>query len=198
MKPMHKNILISSTRIALLGLAICLLPGSGEPLKKSPPKTETRKGPTMMIEETPYLPFGIGKDTPLDKIEILLAFYSAKTGAGKQEITLRGDGTVRLFFSRSMQDKTPKHMEATCEPGTVLRLLDLMEGLGLFGLPDEVPSEGHPHARRLLEVRLPDRMKRIALDEPGNYAIEQMIGAVKLAAGSCIPEALNHRFFPNL
>lgn len=151
-----------------------------------------------MIEDISYLPFGIDKDTPLDKIEILLAFYSAKSGAGRQEITLRGDGLVRLFFSKSVQDKAPKTVEGKCSPEAVLRLLDLMEGLGLFGLPDEIPSEGHPHARRLLEVRLPGRMKRIALDEPGNYSVEQMIGAAKLTAGQCIPEALNHRFFPNL
>lgn len=189
---------LKSARVALLALATFIYPGRSESIQKTSPKTETHKGPPMKIEDIPYLPFGFGKDTPLDKVEILLAFYSAKTGAGKQEITLRGDGTVHLYFSRSMQDKTPKQMEGACDPGTVIRLLDLMEGLGLFGLPDEVPSEGHPHARRLLEVRLPGRMKRIALDEPGNYAIEQMIGAVKLAAGGCISEALNHRFFPNL
>src|SRR5690606_23341767 len=110
--------------IALLGLAICIHPGCSESLKKTSSKSQ--KEPTLMIENIPYLPFGIGKETPLDKIEILLAFCSAKTGAGKQEITPRGDGTVRLFFSRSMQDKTPKHIEGACDPGTVLRLLDLM------------------------------------------------------------------------
>ena len=152
----------------------------------------------MEIEDIANLPFGITKDTPLDQVEVLLAFYSAKTGAGKQEITLRGDGLVRLFLTRSSQDKSPKILEGHCDPASILRLLDLMEGLGIFGLPEEMPSDGHPHARRLLEVKLPGRFKRIALDEPGNYSIEQIIGAVKLAAGLCLPEALNHRFFPNL
>lgn len=157
------------------------------------------KNPVQLaIEDFTYIPFGIDKETQLDKVEILLAFYSAKTGAGKQEMLLKGDGTVRLFFSKSMQDKAPKVAEGHCDPAVVLRLLDFMEGQGLFGLPDEVPAEGHPHGRRLLEVHLPGRMKRIALDEPGNYPVEQMIGAVKLAAGQCLPEALNHRFFPNL
>lgn len=41
-------------------------------------------------------------------------------------------------------------------------------------------------------------MKRIARDEPGNYTIDRMIGAVKLAAGQCLPNALNYLFFPNL
>jgi hypothetical protein len=170
----------------------------GQGLNPSAAGMTMKKGPLITTADVPYPPFGIDKETPLDKVEILLGFYSAKTGAGKQEILLKADGSVRLFFSKSMQDKAPKALEGHCQPETVLRLLDLMEGLGLFGLSDEVPAEGHPHGRRLLEVRLPDRMKRIALDEPGNYSVEQMIGAVKLAAGQCLPEALNHRFFPNL
>lgn len=184
--------------IAALGLLVSLGCGQAAPKAKSQPPMNAKEKKMISVEDIPYVPFGITKDTPLDKVEILLAFYSAKTGAGKQEITLRGDGTVRLFFSKSAQDKTPRVVEGQCGVEPVLRLLDLMEGAGLFGLPEEAPSDGHPHARRLLEVKLPGRFKRITLDEPGNYSIEQVIGAVKLAAGQCLPEALNHRFFPNL
>jgi hypothetical protein len=34
--------------------------------------------------------------------------------------------------------------------------------------------------------------------EDGGFAINEIIGAVKLATGQCLPDALNHRFFPNL
>jgi hypothetical protein len=152
----------------------------------------------MGIGEVPYLPFGLDKDTPLDQVEVKLGFHSAKTGAGRQEITIRGDGLVRLYFTRSMQDKSPKIIEGRCGPERVMRLLDLMEGNGLFGLPEVFASHGHQHARRLLEVKVPGRFKRVALDEPGLEAVEQMIGAVMLTAGQCLPEALNNRFFPNL
>lgn len=84
--------------IALLALAFCIDPGRTQPIEKTPANAETRKAPTLMIENIPYLPFGIGKETPLDKVKILLAFYNAKTGAGRQEITLRA---VNLFANRN-------------------------------------------------------------------------------------------------
>ncbi|MDQ3003192.1 MAG: hypothetical protein M3Y08_18265 [Fibrobacterota bacterium] len=181
----------------ILGLAAgggCGTGGAGK--KQSDPLKAKEK--VMTLEEIPYLPFGLDKDTPLDQVEVSLAFHGAKTGAGKQEITLRGDGLVRLFFSRSTQDKAPKTIEGQCNPESILRLLDFMEGNGLFGLPDVVASHGHQHARRLLQVKVPGRMKQIGVDEPGLQAVEQMIGAVMLVAGQCAPEALNNRFFPNL
>src|SRR4051812_21884883 len=106
--------------------AACCQGGSSKKTNALDPKERD-----MNIEDIANLPFGIDKNTPLDQVEILLAFYSAKTGAGRQEITLRGDGLVRLYFSRSSQDKTPKILESNCGSGTVMRLLDLMEGLGL-------------------------------------------------------------------
>lgn len=39
-------------------------------------------------------------------------------------------------------------------------------------------------------------MRRTALDELGNYAIEWMIGVLELAMGQCLPEAPNLRSFP--
>lgn len=131
----------------------------------------------VSVEGIPYGPFGITKDTPLDQVEILLGFYCAKAGAGKQDIRLKGDGKDHFFFTKSEQDASLKVLEGHCGVEPVLRILDLMEGFGLSGFPEETPSHGHPHARQLLEVKLPGRIKRIALDEPGNYSIEQVIGA---------------------
>jgi hypothetical protein len=103
-----------------------------------------------------------------------------------------------LYFSRSFQDKTPKILAGNCGPEPILRLLDLMEGAGLIGLPDEVAGKDRGASQRVLEVTLPDGEKRIAVQETELYTVEQMIGAAKLAAGQCLPEALNNRFFPNL
>ena len=137
----------------------------------------------MQIEDFKYLPFGIDTNTDMSQVEIKLAFISAKTGAGKQEITLSGNGQVRLFFSRSFQ---------------VLRLLDFMEGCGLFGLPDQIAGTDRSASQRILEVKLPGRSKRIAIQESDLDSVEQMIGAIMFAAGTCLPEALNNRLFPNL
>jgi hypothetical protein len=156
------------------------------------------KEKAMQIEDIPFLPFGLKTMSDLESVKIKLAFISAKTGAGKQEITISGLGHVRLFFSRSFQDKSPKIIEGDCEPERVIRLLDLMEGYGLFGLPDEVPGDDQGASQRLLEVVLPGRTKTIFLQEADVYTIEQMIGAVKMTAAQCVPEVLNHRLFPNL
>ena len=135
---------------------------------------------------------------PLNDIELTLGFYSSKTGAGSQEISVRADGTIKLFYSRSYDDSNPKVIEGRCAGEQVLRLFDFLEGMGFFGLPDEFSSNAPTHARRLLKFSMPGRQKVVAVDEPGNYAIEQCIGAIKLCIGLCIPEAINQRFFPNL
>ena len=145
-----------------------------------------------------HLPLGITDDTPLNKVALVLGFYSSKTGAGSQEISLCADGTVKLFHSRSYKDPKPKIIEVKCGSEQILRLFDFLEGMGFYGLPDEYSSNDQPHARRLLKFTMPGREKTVAVDEPGNYAIEQCIGAIMLCAGLCIPEALNQRFFPNL
>jgi hypothetical protein len=166
----------------------------GTNLTKSSMKKEEKK--PMTTDSHP--PLGITAEMPLNKIELVYGFYSSKTGAGSQEITLRADGTVKLFYSRSYDDAQPKIMEAKCGGDQVLRLFDLLEGLGFYGLPDEFSSNERSHARRLLKFSMPGREKIVAVDEPGNYAIEQCIGAIKMCAGLCIPEAINQRFFPNL
>lgn len=67
-----------------LGSAICL--GAADPVvsTKTALKSKSRKEHPMIIEDIPYLPFGISNDTPLETVEILLAFYSAESGAGKR------------------------------------------------------------------------------------------------------------------
>lgn len=150
------------------------------------------------VGEIPHLPFGIDAQTPLEKVEITLDFFSAKTGAGTQRITLRGDGAVRLDFARSSQDKHPKSLERNCGPAAVIRLLDFMEGYGFLDMPDQIGGPPKGRSQRVLELTLTGKTKRIALTDECGYAIEEILGAVKVTAGQCLPEALNHRFFPNL
>lgn len=160
------------------------------------PEVNTKEK-VMTVEQITHMPFGLDKASDLGKIEIKLAFHGAKTGAGRQEMTLWGDGRVRLFFSRSDQDKSPKILEGTCEFRRILSLLDFMEGNGVMDGPEHVGEKPGGSAREL-EIILPGRKKRIFLQDTGDYSVEQVIGAVMLAAGQCLPEALNHRLFPNL
>ena len=186
-----------------LVLAGCLRAGAASHEKAGPgplPAAATARSAEASgsLEGLSYLPFGIDKQTALDKITITLEFFGAKTGAGTQRITLRGDGMARLDFARSVQDKHPKSLEKNCGPATVLRLLDFMESNGVMGMPERIGGEPKGRSQRVLELTLPGQTKRVAVVEDGGFAINEIIGAVKLAAGQCLPEALNHRLFPNL
>jgi hypothetical protein len=84
---------------------------------KSPLNKNGEKRP--MTTDTP-LPLGITEEMPLNKVELVYGFYSSKTGAGRQELVLFADGTVRLFFSRTYNDSNPKIMEAKCGSDQIL------------------------------------------------------------------------------
>lgn len=142
------------------------------------------------------LPFGL-TDAELPKVEIMYAFYSAKTGAGKQELTIGGDGTVTLLMTKTAGDP-PVTRTGHLDPKIVVSLLGFLSAQGFLGFADEYPAKGDPHARRMLKLVTPRQTKTVALDEPGFPAFEMVAGAVQFAAGIALPEALNHRFFPNL
>ncbi len=97
-------------RVLTLVLCVIAFRGCVNQIGATKLPSEKSKDDTMQIDEIPYMPFGLTKESDLDGIRIRLAFISAKTGAGKQEIVLTGKGHVSLFFSRSFQDKTPKIM----------------------------------------------------------------------------------------
>ena len=177
--------------------ALCLawaLAGSGPATaQKLPPSP---KGTAMNPIEAP-LPFGL-KTSDLSKVEVMYAFYSAKTGAGRQELTINGNGMVRLLFTRN-RDAAPTIREAQVHPQVVATLLEFLADQSFLGFSDHYPSHhDHPHARRVLRLVLPNQTKTVLLDEPGFPAFEMVAGAVKFAASLGQPETLGHKFFPNL
>src|SRR5438105_79590 len=90
-----------------------------------------RDNPTAKVQTKPNmstqkmeLPFGL-TETDLPSVEIMYGFYSAKTGAGKQEITISGSGKVKLFLTKTRTD-APTVREEKIDLLIVVRLLDLM------------------------------------------------------------------------
>lgn len=154
-----------------------------------------QRGKTMTAAAQP-LPFGL-TEAELPKVEIMYAFYSAKTGAGKQELTISGSGKVTLLMTKTAGD-APVTRTGQLDPKIVISLLDFLSDQGFLGFSDHYPPKGDPHARRVLKLSMPKQTKTVALDEPGFSAFEMVAGAVKFTAGIAVPEALNHRFFPNL
>ncbi len=149
-----------------------------------------------MTAHTTPLPFGLLPDQ-VAKTEVFYSFVSGKTGAGRQEMTIGGDGTVKLLFT-AVRGEEPTTAEGRISKDVVLRLLDILEGQGILNLEDHYPPKGDFHSRRTLQLTLPSQTKTVMMDEPGVIAFERMAGAVMLAAAIALPEAINHRFFPNL
>jgi hypothetical protein len=153
------------------------------------------KGKTMDIQKA-ELPFGLNR-ADLGKVEIMYGFYSAKTGAGRQELAILGSGKVSLLMTRS-GESVPSIVEGHLEEKMIVGLLAFMADQGFVGFEELYPSHDGPHARRVLRLSLPSGTKTVALDEPGFPAFEIVAGAIKYAAGVAVPEALGQRFFPNL
>ncbi len=151
---------------------------------------------TRVTNQPQILPFNLTKST-LPEVEILYGFYSAKTGAGKQEITISGKGKVQLLLTRSFSSE-PEIREGVVSTDLVVRLLDLIEGEKFLNLNDHYPGHDAPHARRIIRLSLPDATKTVSVDEPVCPEFERVAGAVKLLSGIALPETLGQRFFPNL
>jgi hypothetical protein len=180
-------------RSGALALAMIMIAGctTGQTdVEETAPKGET------MNEQTRPLPFGL-TDSQLADVQIVYAFISGKTGAGRQEITIFGNGSVTLFYTPT-RDAEPMTREGQVSRDVVVALLDVTESQGMLQLEDHYPPADHFYARRLLELKLPGRVKSVKLDDPGVLNFERIAGAVLLVAGLACPEALNHRFFPNL
>lgn len=184
------------TRIArwVLVLAAAALALSASAQTSKPAANAANKGGNEM-SSTGVLPFGL-READLPRVEIMYAFYSAKTGAGKQELTVSGAGKVTLLMTRTMGDQ-PQVLQGSLHPQAVVALLEFMADQNFLGFSDHYPSQ-HPHARRVLRLVLPGQTKTVMLDEPGFPAFEMVAGAVKYAASLARPEVLHNRFFPNL
>jgi hypothetical protein len=178
-----------------VALAVCL--AGLTPGDHSSKAIQNGKGRLRMTSQSEQIAFGLTVQD-VSKVQILYGFYSAKTGAGKQEILISGDGTVRLYLTKSMYDTRPESRQGKVSTDVILRLLNVIEGENFFGLEDHYPPTHDPHARRVLRMTLPNREKTVMVDEPRCPEFERVAGAVKLAAGIALPEALNQRFFPNL
>lgn len=180
--------------ILLLSAAVDLASLTGSPQAEKR-NDLPQKGGRMSPQQEP-LPFNL-TSSDLKNVEILYAFYSAKTGAGKQEITITGTGKIKLLLTRSYSSP-PEVREGTVSPELASRLLDFIAGENFLTLNDRYPSHDAPHARRVIRLTLPDGGKTVLVDEPICPEFERIAGAVKFVAGVGLPEALHQQFFPNL
>lgn len=175
--------------------------GADRPEATAPPEPVTSKEQTMLPMSDQFLPSAL---TPaqLDEVEVFLGYFSPKTGAGRQEIRIKGTGEVQLLRTTAY-DQPEELREAEVPRPAAQRMLEVLEDEGFFGLEDMYEQE-LPHGGRLMvRVTMPGgHAKQVAVDvlpeHRPPYAFARAIGAIKLVAGLATPEALGHRFFATL
>lgn len=174
------------------------------PTASAPPE---RPDPTPVAEE-PSMPFSSDflpsklSDEQLDHVEVKYSFLSPKTGAGRQEIHIKGSGEVKLL--RTLAYDQPEELRETRAPaGAARSMLDVMEDEGFFALDDEYELEPPNGGRFIVRVTFPGgHVKEVAVDVLPDHrppqAFARTVGAIKLVAGMATPEALHHRFLSTL
>jgi hypothetical protein len=133
----------------------------------------------------------------IEKIEIMYSFNSGKTGAGRQEIWIYGNGSVKLVFSKNM-DTPSQELTGKVDKLVVHRLLELMQEYGWDNLPSSHAKEGLTGSKRMLILQTPHVKKTFEAIGAGSREFEAISAAVKLVASLALPETLLHKFFPNL
>ena len=160
---------------------------------------QQEKRKKMSASNTLQLPFDLKADQ-LAAVEIFHAFYSGKTGAGKQEVTLRGDGSVHLMKTRAY-NLPEETLDGKLQRMNFIRLLEVAEEVNFPGLAEDYkPLSGDPYWRRVIRLTLPGgRVHTVAVqNDAPQREFERLAGAIRVVASMAVPEMLNHRFFPNL
>lgn len=163
------------------------------------PAAAKQEGKKVSSPNVIQLPFEL-KAEQLAGVEIFHAFYSGKTGAGKQEVTLRGDGTVHLMKTKAY-NLPPETLDGKLQRMNFIRLLEVAEEVNFRGLAEDYkPTSGDPYWRRVIRLTLPDgRVHTVAVqNDLLQPEFERLAGAIRVVASMAVPEMLQHRFFPNL
>lgn len=170
-----------------------------------PPSTTatevTPKETAMLPASDDVLPSALGPEQ-LDQVELVYSFISPKTGAGRQEIHIKGTGAVQLLRTMAY-DHPEQTIDAQAPRDATHRMLDVIEDGGFFALEDVYEQEPPHGGRLIIRVTLPGgHVKQVAVDVVPDHrpphGFERAVGAIKLVAGLSTPEALHHRFLSTL
>jgi hypothetical protein len=153
---------------------------------------------TSMQPTREKLPFGL-TERELPQVKIALGHYPSRPGAGREEIWIRGDGTVTLLRTANYEAE-PETREGKVPVPAVVALLALMEDERFLEWPELNPAKGASGRTLLIQLQRPDpagvRQVAVAGEEFEGFA--HLVGAVKALATSALPETLGERFFSNL
>ncbi len=137
------------------------------------------------------LPFSLAAED-LPAVEIQYGVYSSKTGAGAEELHLKGGRIVLRRTSR--HGAPPEILEGSLPPAALVPLLRVMADQRFQNLPEE-PGASRPSVRRIVTLTTPRLSKRVAIDGEGDPQFERVVGALLAVASQGRPEVLGRTFF---
>ncbi len=114
----------------------------------------------------------------LEKVKIFYVRQSGKPGGGKMEVTILGSG---LYISKHYQQahEPPIVREKTISAAEVKSLLQIFEQEHFFSLKNHYPADHtFDFGRRILELKLPHREKRVVVDRPGVLEFERIVDSL--------------------
>jgi hypothetical protein len=177
------------SRLSAVFLFLGIVSVSGKDLETK------EKGSAMQEKKEPILPFHL-KISDLPMVEFGCEISSSKGEFGTE--TIRISGSTGVTLSR-MDTKTGKvsELRGKIDPQALITLIRLFEETGFMEAEEE--NLGDPEGlKRTLALALPGRKKKVEIVGMESEESNRLIGAVKLAAGLGVPEALQRKFLNNL
>jgi hypothetical protein len=161
----------------------------------SPDKTISKE--KKMAQSVALSPFGLDSNG-LDKVRIFIAVYTPKTGMGKEQLEISGDGGIAL--TRSANFKAPdQNIYGKVDPEKVAALLALFEAEGFMNMERTYSTKSTIKNTWQMKLTLPSGEKPVFAEygsaPPQFY---RLMGAVRLLAGMGAPKSLGQQYFFHL
>lgn len=173
-------------RELILALVIIAVPGCNGAERKTGTKMETQP-----IE----LPFQL-KPQDLLNVEFTFEYFPPHSKAWSESIRLSGMTGTTLVRHVPGVGK-PDTIHGKQDPQALVTLLKLYEDAGFFEKEVDVDVDNQAPLR-FLSLAIPGRSNRVAIGGRYQYQLGSLLGAMRLAAGFSVPEALTNTFLHDL
>ena len=149
----------------------------------------------MQVTKNLVMPYQL-KLTDLPSVEVVCRIESPKGEFGAEMIRISGATGVTLSHTDTKMGKASE-LHGKIDPQALVTLIRLFEESGFMESEEENHGESEG-PKRTLTLVLPGRKKRTEIIGMELSEFNRLIGAIKLAAGLGVPEALQKKFLNHL
>lgn len=158
---------------------------------------ETSDKEKKMAQSAVIKPFGLDAES-LKSAKIFIAVYTPKTGMGKEQIEISGDGSIKLI--RSDNDRAPDQIvQGKVDAERAAALFALFESEGFMDLERTYSTKSTIKNTWQMKLTLPSGEKPV-FAEAGSTPpqFDRLMGAIRLLAGIGAPKSLGRQYFFHL